>query len=35
LGDRVRVEVLQGQGHSPHMEAANELNRLLADFVKG
>ena len=29
----VHVEVLDGQGHSPHMEAANEVNRLLGAFL--
>ena len=27
------VEVLQGQGHSPQMEAAGEVNRLVEDFL--
>jgi pyruvate dehydrogenase E2 component (dihydrolipoamide acetyltransferase) len=28
-----RVEVLQSVGHSPHMEAANQVNRLLGGFL--
>ncbi|HSJ47137.1 MAG TPA: alpha/beta fold hydrolase [Euzebyales bacterium] len=28
LPDHVEVHVLDGQGHSPHMEAANDVNRL-------
>jgi pyruvate dehydrogenase E2 component (dihydrolipoamide acetyltransferase) len=28
-----RVEVLAGAGHSPHMEAANEVNRLVGAFL--
>jgi pyruvate dehydrogenase E2 component (dihydrolipoyllysine-residue acetyltransferase) len=28
-----RVEVLSGAGHSPHMEAAGEVNRLVADHL--
>jgi pyruvate dehydrogenase E2 component (dihydrolipoyllysine-residue acetyltransferase) len=28
-----RVEVLSGAGHSPHMEAAGEVNRLVAEFL--
>jgi pyruvate dehydrogenase E2 component (dihydrolipoamide acetyltransferase) len=28
-----RVALLSGAGHSPHMEAAGEVNRLLADFL--
>jgi pyruvate dehydrogenase E2 component (dihydrolipoamide acetyltransferase) len=28
-----RVEVLADTGHSPHMEAANEVNRLLGGFL--
>jgi pyruvate dehydrogenase E2 component (dihydrolipoamide acetyltransferase) len=35
LPDGVDVHVLDGQGHSPHMEAANEVNRLVARFVEG
>jgi pyruvate dehydrogenase E2 component (dihydrolipoamide acetyltransferase) len=30
-----RVEVLAGAGHSPHMESAAEINRLLQDFLGG
>lgn len=30
----VRVEVLEGRGHSPHMEAASELNRLIGGFIE-
>lgn len=33
LPDGVEVHVLDGQGHSPHMEAANEVNRLVGQFV--
>ncbi|CAN5313164.1 acetoin dehydrogenase dihydrolipoyllysine-residue acetyltransferase subunit [soil metagenome] len=33
LPDNVRVEVLDGPGHSPHMEAANEVNRLVGQFL--
>jgi pyruvate dehydrogenase E2 component (dihydrolipoamide acetyltransferase) len=33
LPDSVEVHVLDGQGHSPHMEAANEVNRLIGAFV--
>ena len=29
------VKVLPGVGHSPHMEAANEVNRLLEGFLAG
>jgi pyruvate dehydrogenase E2 component (dihydrolipoamide acetyltransferase) len=32
-GDRARVEVLPGVGHSPHMEAAGDVNRLLTGFL--
>jgi pyruvate dehydrogenase E2 component (dihydrolipoamide acetyltransferase) len=35
LPDRVDVHLLDGQGHSPHMEAANECNRLIGRFVAG
>lgn len=30
-----RVEVLGGRGHSPHMEAAGEVNRLVEEFLGG
>ena len=33
LAGRARVEVLPGAGHSPHMEAANEVNRLVGGFL--
>jgi pyruvate dehydrogenase E2 component (dihydrolipoamide acetyltransferase) len=33
LPDEVTVRVLDGQGHSPHMEAANEVNRLIGQVV--
>ena len=33
LAGRARVELLAGAGHSPHMEAANEVNRLVAAFL--
>lgn len=35
LRGRARIELLEGQGHSPHMEAANAFNRLLSDFLSG
>src|SRR5919198_3766896 len=28
-----RVEILEGQGHSPHLEAAGDVNRLIEDFL--
>jgi pyruvate dehydrogenase E2 component (dihydrolipoyllysine-residue acetyltransferase) len=28
-----RVEVLAGSGHSPHMEAANQVNHLVQSFL--
>jgi pyruvate dehydrogenase E2 component (dihydrolipoamide acetyltransferase) len=33
LRARGRVELLADIGHSPHMEAANEVNRLLGGFL--
>jgi pyruvate dehydrogenase E2 component (dihydrolipoamide acetyltransferase) len=33
MAGRARVEVLAGAGHSPHMEAANEVNRLVGGFL--
>jgi pimeloyl-ACP methyl ester carboxylesterase len=33
LAGRARVERLAGAGHSPHMEAANEVNRLVGAFL--
>jgi pyruvate dehydrogenase E2 component (dihydrolipoamide acetyltransferase) len=33
LPDEVVVHLLDGQGHSPHMEAANEVNRLIGQVV--
>jgi pimeloyl-ACP methyl ester carboxylesterase len=33
LAGRARVELLAGAGHSPHMEAANEVNRLVGAFL--
>jgi pyruvate dehydrogenase E2 component (dihydrolipoamide acetyltransferase) len=30
---RARVELLEGTGHSPHMERAGDVNRLLAEFI--
>lgn len=33
LPGHVRVEILDGAGHSPHMEAANDVNRLLGRFL--
>lgn len=35
LRDHGRVEVLDGQGHSPHMEGAGAFNRILGDFLDG
>lgn len=35
LPEHVAVHVLDGQGHSPHMEAANETNRLIARMLEG
>jgi pyruvate dehydrogenase E2 component (dihydrolipoamide acetyltransferase) len=35
LPPRARVEILEDQGHSPHMEAAGDVNRLIEDFVSG
>ena len=35
LPDHVRVEVLPGKGHSPHIEAANDVNRLVEQFLSG
>jgi pyruvate dehydrogenase E2 component (dihydrolipoamide acetyltransferase) len=32
LPDNVRLEVLDATGHSPHMERAGDVNRLLMDF---
>jgi pyruvate dehydrogenase E2 component (dihydrolipoamide acetyltransferase) len=32
---RAEVRVLDGVGHSPHMEAAGEVNRLLEGFLSG
>ncbi len=34
LPDNVRTEILDGAGHSPHMEAANEVNRLVERFLR-
>lgn len=33
LPSHARLEVLEGQGHSPHMEAASDVNRLIEEFV--
>ncbi|MEA2318694.1 MAG: hypothetical protein QOD44_2883 [Solirubrobacteraceae bacterium] len=33
--DRAETHVLPGVGHSPHMEAAGDVNRLLEGFVAG
>jgi pyruvate dehydrogenase E2 component (dihydrolipoamide acetyltransferase) len=33
MAGRARVELLAGAGHSPHMEAANEVNRLVGGFL--
>lgn len=35
LPDAVEVHVLDDQGHSPHMEAANEVNRIIGRFLEG
>jgi pyruvate dehydrogenase E2 component (dihydrolipoamide acetyltransferase) len=32
---RAETHVLDGVGHSPHMEAAGEVNRLLEGFLAG
>ena len=32
LGQAIPLKVLQGVGHSPHVEAANRVNRILVDF---
>lgn len=34
LPEGVQVHVLDGQGHSPHMEAANHVNRLIGQFLR-
>ena len=31
--EHARVELLEGQGHSPHMEASGEVNRLIEAFI--
>lgn len=31
--ERAEIHVLEGSGHSPHMEAAGEVNRLFEQFV--
>jgi pyruvate dehydrogenase E2 component (dihydrolipoamide acetyltransferase) len=33
IKNQVRVETLPGQGHMVQMEAANEVNRLIVDFL--
>ena len=33
-GLRAQVEVLSGQGHMVQMEAAEQVNRLILDFVQ-
>ena len=33
LPAHARVEILEGRGHSPHLEAAGEVNRLIDDFL--
>jgi pyruvate dehydrogenase E2 component (dihydrolipoamide acetyltransferase) len=35
LPARARVEILDARGHSPHLEAAGEVNRLIGDFLRG
>jgi pyruvate dehydrogenase E2 component (dihydrolipoamide acetyltransferase) len=35
LPESARVEVLEGRGHSPHMEAASEVNRIATAFIAG
>ena len=32
---RAQTRVLPGVGHSPHMEAAGEVNRLMEGFLTG
>jgi pyruvate dehydrogenase E2 component (dihydrolipoamide acetyltransferase) len=32
---RAETHVLPGVGHSPHMEAAGDVNRLLEGFLAG
>lgn len=34
LPDGVAVEILDGQGHSPHMEAANRVNSLITELLR-
>ncbi|MDQ3947110.1 MAG: acetoin dehydrogenase dihydrolipoyllysine-residue acetyltransferase subunit [Actinomycetota bacterium] len=34
LGGKAEVQVLEGRGHMVHMEAAGEVNRLLADHLR-
>jgi pyruvate dehydrogenase E2 component (dihydrolipoamide acetyltransferase) len=34
LGGKAEVQVLEGRGHMVHMEAAGEVNRLLADHLQ-
>lgn len=31
--ERAEIHLLEGSGHSPHMEAASEVNRLFEEFV--
>jgi pyruvate dehydrogenase E2 component (dihydrolipoamide acetyltransferase) len=33
--ERAEVHVLQGSGHSPHMEAAGDVNRVMEEFLAG
>jgi pyruvate dehydrogenase E2 component (dihydrolipoamide acetyltransferase) len=34
LPDHARVDIIDGKGHSVHMEAAGMVNRLVADFLR-
>ena len=33
LPENVKIHVLPGAGHMPHMENAAEVNRILLDFI--
>lgn len=35
LPARAHVEILDGRGHSPHLEAAGDVNRLIGEFLRG
>jgi pimeloyl-ACP methyl ester carboxylesterase len=30
-----QIHLLEGQGHSPHMEAAGDFNRIMEGFLAG